>query len=98
MPPDAQSGRTRNVSERSILRDVAQAAGVSLRTASRVLNDDPRVAGATRARVRQAMRDLDYTPDSMARSLRAGTDASIGLVVESVDETLLDELAAAVES
>ena len=86
------------MSERSILRDVAQAAGVSLRTASRVLNDDPRVAQTTRARVRQAMLDLDYTPDSMARSLRAGTDASIGLVVESVADPFFAELAAAVES
>ena len=86
------------MSERSILRDVAQAAGVSLRTASRVLNDDPRVAQATRARVRQAMLDLEYTPDSMARSLRAGTDASIGLVVESVADPFFAELAAAVES
>ena len=43
---------------KSILRDVAAVAGVSLRTASRVLNDDPRVAVDTRARVQQAMRDL----------------------------------------
>ena len=42
---------------KSILRDVAAVAGVSLRTASRVLNDDPRVAVDTRARVQQAMRD-----------------------------------------
>ena len=38
-------------SDRSILRDVATTAGVSLRTASRVLNEDPRVAAATRERV-----------------------------------------------
>ena len=48
---------------KSILRDVAEVAGVSLRTASRVLNEDPRVAVATRARVQQAMRDLKFTPD-----------------------------------
>jgi LacI family transcriptional regulator len=90
-------GGTR-VSGTSILRDVAEAAGVSLRTASRVLNDDPRVAGTTRARVRQVMLDLRYTPDSMARSLRAGTDASIGLVVESVADPFFSALVAAVES
>ena len=59
-------------SDRSILRDVATTAGVSLRTASRVLNDDPRVAAATRERVQRVMQDLHYTPDLMARSLRAG--------------------------
>lgn len=86
------------MSGKSILRDVAEGAGVSLRTASRVLNDDPRVADATRRRVRGVMQDLRYTPDLMARSLRAGTDATIGLVVESIADPFFSELAAAVES
>ena len=73
----------------SILRDVARTAGVSLRTASRVLNDHPNVAAETRQRVQDVMRTLHYTPDSMARSLRAGTDATIGLVVESVADPFL---------
>ena len=81
----------------STLRDVARTAGVSMRTASRVLNDDPRVADLTRQRVQDAIRDLSYTPDSMARSLRAGTDATIGLVVESVDDPFFSQLVAAVE-
>ena len=86
------------MSERSILRDVAAAAGVSLRTASRVLNDDPRVATSTRERVQDVMRELRYTPDLMARSLRGGTDATIGLVVESIADPFFAELVAAVES
>lgn len=86
------------MSDRSILRDVAQTAGVSLRTASRVLNDDPRVAAGTRERVRAVMNDLRYTPDLMARSLRGGTDATIGLVVESIADPFFSELVAAVES
>lgn len=80
-----------------ILRDVARAAGVSMRTASRVLNDDPNVAAATRQRVQEVMRDLRYVPDSTARSLRAGTDATIGLVVEAVDDPFFSKLVAAVE-
>jgi LacI family transcriptional regulator len=86
------------VGDRSILRDVADAAGVSLRTASRVLNDDPRVALATRRRVQEAMADLRYTPDLMARSLRGGTDTTIGLVVESIADPFFSELVAAAES
>lgn len=84
--------------DRSILRDVAQAAGVSLRTASRVLNDDPRVAATTRERVQEMMKELRYTPDLMARSLRGGTDATIGLVVESIADPFFSELVAAAES
>jgi LacI family transcriptional regulator len=87
----------RPVADRSILRDVATVAGVSLRTASRVLNDDPRVAASTRERVRDVMRELRYTPDLMARSLRAGTDATIGLVVESIADPFFAQLVAAVE-
>ncbi len=82
---------------KSILRDVAAAAGVSLRTASRVLNDDPKVAVDTRARVQHAMRDLSFTPDSMARSLRAGTDTALGMVVESVADPFFSAMVAAVE-
>jgi LacI family transcriptional regulator len=79
------------------LLDVANAAGVSLRTASRVLNDDPRVASLTRQRVREAMRDLRFQPDAMARSLRAGTDTAIGFVVESISDPFFAEVIDAVE-
>jgi LacI family transcriptional regulator len=86
-----------SVSGQIILRDVARAAGVSMRTASRVLNNDPQVADVTRRRVQDVIRDLSYVPDSAARSLRAGTDATIGLVVESVDDPFFSRLVAAVE-
>jgi LacI family transcriptional regulator len=79
------------------LLDVANAAGVSLRTASRVLNDDPRVAQVTRQRVREAMLDLRFQPDEMARSLRAGTDTAIGFVVESIADPFFAEVIDAVE-
>ena len=62
-----------------------------------MLNDDPKVADATRERVRAVMRDLQYTPDLVARSLRAGRDAAVGLVVESVADPFFSELVAAVE-
>jgi LacI family transcriptional regulator len=79
------------------LLDVANAAGVSLRTASRVLNDDPRVASVTRQRVREVMLDLSFQPDAMARSLRAGTDTAIGFVVESISDPFFADVIDAVE-
>jgi LacI family transcriptional regulator len=81
----------------SRLLDVANAAGVSLRTASRVLNDDPRVAAVTRQRVQDVMADLRFQPDAMARSLRAGTDTAIGFVVESMADPFFAEVIDAVE-
>jgi LacI family transcriptional regulator len=80
------------------LIDVADAAGVSLRTASRVLNDDHRVAAETRTRVQQAMRSLNFQPDAVARSLRAGTDVSIGFVVESIADPFFSEVIDSVET
>jgi LacI family transcriptional regulator len=80
------------------LIDVADAAGVSLRTASRVLNEDRRVAAETRSRVLHAMRSLNFQPDAVARSLRAGTDVSIGFVVESIADPFFSEVIDSVET
>lgn len=80
------------------LSDVADAAGVSLRTASRVLNDDHRVAADTRDRVLQAIRTLNFQPDAVARSLRAGTDVSVGFVVESIADPFFSEVIDSVET
>ncbi len=79
------------------LLDVANTAGVSLRTASRVLNDDPRVAAETRQRVQEAMTALRFQPDEMARSLRAGTDTAVGFVVESIADPFFAAVIDAVE-
>ncbi|MFF2846851.1 LacI family DNA-binding transcriptional regulator [Streptomyces sp. NPDC058001] len=68
------------------LSDVAQLAKTSTKTASRVVNGDPRVSQATRERVQQAVIELDYQPDPLARSLRSGTDDTIGVVVDEVSD------------
>jgi LacI family transcriptional regulator len=80
------------------LIDVADAAGVSLRTASRVLNDDHRVAADTRSRVLETMRSLNFQPDAVARSLRSGTDVSIGFVVESIADPFFSDVIDSVET
>jgi LacI family transcriptional regulator len=86
------------MTESTRLIDVADAAGVSLRTASRVLNEDHRVAADTRSRVLEAMRALNFQPDAVARSLRAGTDVSIGFVVESIADPFFSEVIDSVET
>ncbi len=65
------------------LRDVAKAAGVSLATASDVLNNKPRtrVAPETRQRILETARRLGYYPTLNARSLRTGLTYLIGLCV-----------------
>ena len=80
------------------LRDVAALAGVSLKTASRVLNDGPNVSSTTRQAVQEAMESLSYEPDPAARSLRAGHDRTVGVVVDSIGDIFFSELAATLES
>lgn len=56
---------------RATVGDVARQAGVSLMTVSRVVNEAPKVAAATRARVRAAIQALSFVPNRSARSLRS---------------------------
>lgn len=71
---------------RATMRDVAALAGVSLKTVSRVMNDEPSVAVATRAQVQRAADRLDYQLDLTAGSLRrtGRRTLSIGLQLSSV--------------
>jgi len=68
------------------LSDVAAAAKTSTKTASRVINGDPRVSADTRGRVERAVVDLGYRVDVLARSLRRGVDDAIGVLVPSIGD------------
>jgi len=72
-----------NPMRRPTIKDVAELAKVSLKTVSRVINNEPSVMQATRARVLRAIADLDYEPDPSARNLRSGTPFVIGLVYDN---------------
>ncbi|MEV8220138.1 LacI family DNA-binding transcriptional regulator [Microbacterium sp. NPDC077391] len=63
---------------------VAQRAGVSGQTVSRVANGSPRVDPETRARVERAMAELGYRPNRAARALRTGRSQTLGLVAQTL--------------
>jgi len=80
------------------MHDVAQAAGVSLKTVSRVVNDEVGVRPATAAQVRGAIERLGFRPNVVARSLRRGAAAStVGLVIGDVSNPFYSAIARAVE-
>jgi LacI family transcriptional regulator len=79
------------------MRDVARVAGVSAKTVSRVFNDDPHVTEETRERVRWAMQKLNYVPNLLARSFRAGADAAVGLAVPDIADPFFAEMTSSIE-
>ena len=64
--------------------DVARAAGVSVATVSKALNDRPDVSAATRERVLREAQRLDFRPDPRARSLSTGRSFAVGLLTTDV--------------
>ena len=65
------------------ITDVAKAAGVSLKTVSRVLNKEPSVKAKTREKVEATIKRLDYQPNSAARNLRGLKSWALGLVYDN---------------
>jgi DNA-binding LacI/PurR family transcriptional regulator len=89
MSIDLMSSPTNSIGTRPravVMADVAKLAGVSLQTVSRVINDSPHVREDTRDRVLDAMRKLEYRPNSVARALVTGRSRTLGVV--SFDTTL----------
>ncbi|SMF98913.1 LacI family DNA-binding transcriptional regulator [Burkholderia singularis] len=79
------------------IKDVAQAAGVSVTTVSRVLSNNGPVRDAVRQRVLAVIEQLDYRPNAAARRLRSGDTATIGLIVSDVRNPFFTEVSRAVE-
>ena len=80
------------------LRDVAERAGVSVKTASNVVNNYPHVKPSTRAKVEQAIAELHYRPNLSARRLKHGRAGFLALAVPQLDAPYFAELAAHVSA
>ncbi|GAA4223363.1 LacI family DNA-binding transcriptional regulator [Streptosporangium album] len=79
------------------MKDVAAAAGVALKTVSRVVNEEPGVNPATAGRVLSAIERLGYRRNESARVLRRGRTATVGLVIEDVGDPFYSGISRAVE-
>lgn len=79
------------------LVDVAREAGVSLKTASRVLNSSSGTAPATAKKVRAAMSRLGYRPNELARGLKGKRSAAIGMVVPNLADPFIASSVQAVQ-
>lgn len=80
------------------LAEVAQRAGVSLTTVSRVLNNRGYLSQETRDRVAKAIEELNYRPNELARSLMGRRTQTVGLIVPTVALPFYGEVAVGVEN
>jgi LacI family transcriptional regulator len=81
---------------RSTIREVALRAGVSHQTVSRVINNSPDVADATRELVLRAIAELDYHPNAQAVGLSRNRSDIVGVVVDSLTEPFFSHIVAGV--
>jgi DNA-binding LacI/PurR family transcriptional regulator len=79
------------------IKDVAIAAGVSTATVSRVLADKPYVRGEVRDRVMAVVKELNYSPNRVARNLRSRKSNVIGLIVSDIENPFFQQISRAVE-
>lgn len=91
MPRRATSGR------RKTIVDVAQQAGVSVGTVSRVINNVGSVGATLRERVLEAAGTLGYLPDPAAQSMRTRTTRAVGVMVSDISNPLFSSTVSAAE-
>jgi LacI family transcriptional regulator len=84
---------------RATLREVAERAGVHPATASRALNaaTESMVNAATAARIQKVAKELGYSPNPIARSLKTSRSSSIGLVIPDLTNPLFPPIVRGVE-
>lgn len=66
------------------IKEIAQICGVSIATVSNILNGKPNASEATRQKVLKAVKELNYTPNSIAKNLKLKKSQAIGIVAEDI--------------
>ena len=79
------------------LKDIARLAHVSHTTVSRVINNRPGVKAATKQRIMQLVKELDYQPNLVARSLVVKRSKNLGMIITTISNPFYLELAKGIE-
>lgn len=82
---------------RVTIRDVAEAADVSVSTVSRALNGRDRIPEATRQRIRDVAEELGYRPSAVARGLRSQRSQTVAIVSDDIEDTFTAAMMSGVE-
>jgi LacI family transcriptional regulator len=84
--PKKEPSMTKRERPRITIHEVAAAAGVSIKTVSRVIRDEPKASDATRQAVREAIRKLGYVPHASASALSSSVTPVVGLLSRGLIE------------
>jgi LacI family transcriptional regulator len=90
---------SQNIANRraATMHDVAELAGVSAKTVSRVFNGEQHVTDETRAKVERAMQELNFVPNMLARSFRVGYDRAVGVAIPDIADPFFAAMTRAIE-
>lgn len=80
------------------LRDVAFRAGVSIKTVSRVINNQGEISEATRQHVQNVVNELGYRPNALARSLVSGKSSTVALIIPQITDPFFPEVMLGIEN
>ena len=84
---------TEQENRRATMKDVARCAGVTIGTVSHVINGTAPISEETTARVREAIRELNYVPNLAARHMRRKEKRQIGLLIPKLDNNFYARIA-----
>lgn len=83
--------------DRPGIKDVAAHAEVSIKTVSRVVNQEVSVLASTRERVERSIIELGYVPNSSARTLKSGVGDAVGVVIDTIADPFFASLVSVIE-
>ncbi|MEK4326360.1 LacI family DNA-binding transcriptional regulator [Paenibacillus sp. FSL R7-0312] len=69
------------------IKDIAQAAGVAKSTVSKVMNDSPKISEETKTRVRDIIKQMNYTPSSIATGLARQSSNTVAILIDMSKES-----------
>jgi DNA-binding LacI/PurR family transcriptional regulator len=74
------------------LKELADYLGLSIGTISRALNDDPKIAGSTRKKVKDLASKLEYVPSNLGRGLQSKKSFLVGYLVSNIKDSFYYEI------
>ena len=80
------------------LKDVAERSGVAVGTASAVINNNPWVSEETRRRVLEAIKELKYQPNQLARNLRTQKTNTIGVIAPDITNPFFTQIIRSIDA